>query len=148
MSSNLKLFNYTIIILFLIALCLSCTLFQKENNTAIVRNGLPLACQWILERFNNNDTLVHTKSYYINIDEKHQSFTGHAACNTIGGSMIVKGNTIKFTNIIATEMACENMHIEKLFIDNLLNATSYSIKGGELFLYHSNELLMTLESFR
>ncbi len=60
-------------------------------------------------------------------------FSGHAGCNTIGGSINVVGNQITFGALMGTLMACPNMKVEKVVIDALNQKTvAYSIDKMKL----------------
>ncbi|MBK7631718.1 MAG: META domain-containing protein [Ignavibacteriales bacterium] len=60
-------------------------------------------------------------------------FSGHAGCNTIGGSINVVGNKITFGALMGTLMACPNMKIEKAVIEALNQKTvTYSIDKMKL----------------
>jgi heat shock protein HslJ len=107
-----------------------------------------LNSQWIIEYFNNPERIVQTKSSYINIDAAKGSFGGNDGCNTLRGKVNIKGKTISFQNIISTKMTCENMDQGAVFVNNLKNINKFEIRGGELFLYKNEILIMTLESFR
>lgn len=52
------------------------------------------------------------------------SFAGNAPCNSIAGDVIIVGSRVKFTNIIATKMACEKLEQEREFIQLLQNSVS------------------------
>jgi len=63
------------------------------------------------------------------------SFSGKAPCNSIGGIYTLKGTSIKFSNIIATKMACDNLEQESAFL-RLLEGTvsAYSVSEIKLLL--------------
>lgn len=109
---------------------------------------LPLANQWIIERFNNGSVSTFTKQSFITIDQSLKTFSGQGGCNGIGGEIVIKGNTISFQKMMRTAMYCDNMEQEDLFVKHLELANTYKIVGGELFLYKDNTLLMTLEGFK
>ncbi len=122
---------------------------QGENQTVQSgKSSLSLDNQWIIECFNNNSLTNIPKSSQITISKDLTTFTGNGACNRIGGGLTVKENTIAFSDIISTKMYCPEMPQEDLFLKNLGLTNQYKIVGGELFLYKSDSLLMTLESFR
>lgn len=63
------------------------------------------------------------------------TFTGKAGCNNMSGRYALKGTSIKFTNIITTKMACENLEQETAFLQLLQNTVSaYSINDNQLLL--------------
>ncbi|WP_460760391.1 META domain-containing protein [Niabella terrae] len=62
-------------------------------------------------------------------------FTGKAPCNRIFGNLQLKGYSIRFTDIGATRMACDNMEQETAFLDLLENRISaFTIEGNRLLL--------------
>ncbi len=62
-------------------------------------------------------------------------FSGHAGCNTIGGSINVVGNKVTFGALMGTLMACPNMKVEKAVIDALNQKTvTYTIDKKKLTL--------------
>ena len=113
-------------------------------------HGLPLASQWILE------TIEHpyfkskpiSKISFINISKEINNFSGNGGCNSISGQLKVDNNQIKFSNIIATEMACDHLTQEQIFIQYLEKSNKYVIQGGQITLFENNTKLMTLESYR
>jgi heat shock protein HslJ len=145
----------TIVFLLLITL-FSCNFVMKKEDSKpdkpkviIEKTGLPLNSQWILERFDNVDFKTNTKDSYITINDDLISFSGKGGCNNIGGSLVIKDNSIKFDKVFRTQIYCTEMMIqEDLFVNNLNETNKFKIIGGELFLYKDAELLMTLESFR
>lgn len=78
-----------------------------------------IQCMWYIENVVINDTLFARPS---DIDpERNQSFTFddgsfgvNTNCNTLGGEYVLKGDSISFTNIMTTEMACDNEQVERL----------------------------------
>jgi heat shock protein HslJ len=109
---------------------------------------LPLANQWIIERFNTGSVSKFTKQSFITIDKTLKTFSGQGGCNGITGELVIKNDAISFQKIASTMMYCDNMEQEQLFTKNLEATNKYKIVGGELFLYKDNTLLMTLESFK
>lgn len=109
---------------------------------------LPLANQWIIERFNTGSVAKFTKQSFITIDKGLKAFSGQGGCNGITGELVIKNDAISFQKIASTMMYCDNMEQEQLFTKNLEAANKFKIVGGELFLYKDNTLLMTLESFK
>ena len=135
---NIKLIVYLSVLIFI-----SCQTGKKEMS-----RGLPLSNQWIISNFENQDTIPVVKNSIITIDEKGNTFNGNGACNTISGTIIRSGNTLKFTKIIATRMACSNSEQETTFIKALKKTTNFKISGCELFLFQGNKKIATLESCR
>ncbi len=89
----------------------------KTNTTAIeskISRGLPLASQWIIEFFNENNSAPETKNSYITISSDLKSFKGNGSCNTMSGKIILKGESIRFINIKSNIMACPTLNQEQL----------------------------------
>lgn len=119
---------------------------SKENNS----KGISISSQWIISRFDENENSAPeiNKSSIITINEKEGSFHGNGGCNSISGKVKIEGNSIKFSNMISTEMYCDNMPQETKFINSLENAETFKIEGCEMHLFQKNKRIMTLESCR
>ncbi len=75
---------------------------------------------WVIENVVLNDSVYcrpseiqPERNYYFTFAEDG-SFGINTNCNTIGGQYLQKGDSISFTNISITEMACDNMTMEEL----------------------------------
>ncbi len=63
------------------------------------------------------------------------SFNGNAGCNQMSGKYILKGTSIKFSNIITTKMACDKLEQETAFLQLLQETVSaYSVDKSKLLL--------------
>jgi len=63
------------------------------------------------------------------------SFNGNAGCNNIRGKYILKGTSIRFSDIIATKMACDKLEQETAFLQLLQETVSaYSVGKNKLLL--------------
>jgi heat shock protein HslJ len=63
------------------------------------------------------------------------TFGGKGGCNNMSGKFSVKGSSIKFSPVISTKMACDNLDKENAFFNLLENRVSeYTYKGDELLL--------------
>lgn len=81
--------------------------------------------QWLLEQVVVNDTLyvrpaeidpawkLYARFY------NDSTFGFQTGCNAIGGKYIQTGETISMSDMMWTEMACENMRVEELLKDVL-----------------------------
>lgn len=75
---------------------------------------------WTIENVVLNDSvyvrpseLQTERDFYFTLAEDG-SFGVNTNCNTIGGQYSQKGDSISFTNILITEMACDDMKMEEL----------------------------------
>ncbi|MDQ3682852.1 MAG: META domain-containing protein [Bacteroidota bacterium] len=63
------------------------------------------------------------------------SFNGNAGCNHIAGKYTLKGTSIKFSNIIATKMACDKLEQESALLKLLQERVSaYTVDKSKLLL--------------
>jgi heat shock protein HslJ len=63
------------------------------------------------------------------------SFAGKAPCNSIAGDFILKGASARFSNIIATRMACDKLEAENDFLKLLENGVKLmGVDGNKLML--------------
>lgn len=63
------------------------------------------------------------------------TFSGNAGCNKMSGKYILKGTSIKFTNIVSTKMACNNLEQEQAFLKLLEETVSaYTVSTTKLLL--------------
>jgi heat shock protein HslJ len=63
------------------------------------------------------------------------TFNGKGGCNNIRGNYLLKGSSIKFSNIVSTKMACAVMEQETAFLQLLEGTVS-------AFTVNSNQLLL------
>lgn len=63
------------------------------------------------------------------------TFTGKAGCNNMNGRYVLKGTSIKFSDIITTKMACDKLEQETAFLQLLQNTVSaYTVNNNQLLL--------------
>jgi heat shock protein HslJ len=63
------------------------------------------------------------------------SFGGNASCNNMSGVYTLKGTSVKFSNIISTKMACNNLDQENAFLQLLEDRVSaYTVDANKLLL--------------
>ena len=80
-------------------------------------------------------------------DFKLNKVSGNAGCNDYGGTMILEGNKIKFSEFRATEMYCDNMSIEQKFLSKLAKVDYFKVEKSQLEMYNqSDELLLVFET--
>ncbi len=73
----------------------------------------------------------------IQLDEK--TFGGTSGCNSFSGKLVVEGATIRFGNMAATEMYCNDNGFEQNYFKALNASTKFSIKNGDLVLSNANK---------
>ena len=71
----------------------------------------------------------------VNLNFTSEKVNGKAPCNTIGGNFKVKGTSIKFSEMVATRMACDKLEVETAYLKLLENTVSaFSVQGNKLLL--------------
>lgn len=73
--------------------------------------------------------------YRMTFNEPDNTFSLSTDCNTISGEFGITNDTIRFKNILVTEMACDNMTVEQDLM-RLFNAPdAYAIYSDEYTAY-------------
>lgn len=86
---------------------------------------------------------ISSKTSYINFDQEKKSAGGNGGCNHFGGSCIIDGKSLAIKNMFATEMYCEEFHLqEENFFRLLQQVNRYDVKDSVLIMYHDNDQLM------
>ncbi|MEO8116870.1 MAG: META domain-containing protein [Bacteroidota bacterium] len=144
-----KLFSILITSTFLFAI-MSCqstkmaatTINQNFSSDQIFSN------QWYLTEMNNEPvTRGIIKTPFV-VFEKGETirFSGTGGCNNIFGSIeLLNGNSIKFSPVGSTKMACPNDQYEAKFIDMLSGVTNWSIANASLILWNGKNIVARFE---
>lgn len=93
--------------------------------------------KWVVEKINglNVNYTDYTMSYpWITMMVNATVFEGNTGCNSIKGSVNATPETISFTHITSTKMACPDSD-EAVFLNALTDADSWKVKNGKLYLY-------------
>ncbi len=100
--------------------------------------------QWQLMAINQKAVTDLGSKAFIRFDNKDLKIAGKAACNSIFADYELTGNKLSFAGIGSTKMYCEGlMDQENQIITNLEKVRRYEIKYGLLYLYGSDDLLLT-----
>ena len=119
-----------------------------------------IACQFTPQR--NNDTLTNSEWQLVYIRKsvpiQGSSITmkfldgevsGNAGCNSYFGSYEIEGNSIIFSQLAMTEMACMEpdgiMEQEQAYLAFLSEVVSFSIDGNQLLLKKEVQDQLTFE---
>jgi heat shock protein HslJ len=76
------------------------------------------------------------------------TFTGTAGCNSISGRFSIKGTSIKFKDIVATKMACEQLEQETWFLKLLQNTVSNYAVGKQALVLKDGSANAVFEGTR
>jgi heat shock protein HslJ len=69
---------------------------------------------------------------------------GFGGCNNFGGSYKVSGSKLTVSDIFSTDMACDNMNVESIFLDALKKNDKYEITDSKLYLYSNGNVTAIL----
>lgn len=92
---------------------------------------------WVLETLEGKPMLA---TYFLGdlpmleINSKMANFTGFGGCNKIRGSLFQERETLRFTDILSSKMACDAHNKEDQFLKSLQSSTAYEIKDNRLYL--------------
>lgn len=76
------------------------------------------------------------KTYFLKLNSKDGKFSAYAGCNSIMGSYVMaSANTLAFSEVGSTKMACPNMQLETNFITMLEKTNSYFLDSETLTLF-------------
>ena len=81
---------------------------------------------------------------HIVFEVAEKRFTGNGGCNQINGNYTLDKNEIKFTDVIATKMACNDIEFENAFLSTLGSIDRYEINGNDLLLKKRKETVLVL----
>lgn len=103
---------------------------------------------WVLEQIKGKKVTKYdfgSELPYIDLYPKEKMVTGFGGCNRIKGNItLAEHNLMRFSEIIATKMACLSNNKENAFLEALQNADRYEIKDDKLILSNSNGIQAVL----
>jgi heat shock protein HslJ len=118
-----------IILLFLIS-CKSAKLTDPDTSV--------LDKYWKLLEIKTNPVQNAAKEPHLVLRSAENRVAGNGGCNSFFGTyQLEKGNQIRFSQIGATKMACENMLEESAYFQVFRTSRSYKKTGNELLLIDS-----------
>lgn len=128
-----------IFILFLAVIAFNCTPrlspdagWARQNWVVVEMKGVP-----VQQSGGRRDA-------HIVFEVAEKRFTGNGGCNQINGNYTLDKNEIKFTDVIATKMACNDIEFENTFLSTLSSIDRYEINGNDLVLKKKRETLLVL----
>lgn len=95
---------------------------------------------WKLIAVNGKEVTAGTtqKEAYIRLNSESNRVEANGGCNGIGGTYeLAEPNRVKFSQLIGTMMACENMEVENGLKRALETADSYHLEGDTLQLFRA-----------
>ncbi|WP_300939132.1 META domain-containing protein [Bacteroides acidifaciens] len=138
----MKINTFTVIMLALAILVVSCDSLSDDI----------LYGRWRLEKYNciatssYGLTQINKESEYILQLDNTGVFSCTTDCNTISGNFEESKNTLKFSNISFTELACDDMVVERSVASILPNIKSYKITDDSILVLKDDKghILMEL----
>lgn len=108
----------------------------KKVNPAVGKFALA-ETKWRLVSLYHTKVLVQgKKEYFLKINSKDARFSAFAGCNNISGNYIMpSSNTIDFSDVIMTRMACSDMTLEDKFGAMLVQVKRYKINNELLTFF-------------
>ncbi len=85
---------------------------------------------------------------HITLTAEGARLNAFGGCNQLFGGYLLEKNTLQFTQMAGTKMACEPvfMEMEDTFLKMLGATTGYRIEGQQLFLLGGDQLLSRFEA--
>ncbi|GAA5184684.1 hypothetical protein GCM10023345_15940 [Acinetobacter kookii] len=108
---------------------------STERNLAKLQNK-----NWVMTEINQmNYKADPTLSAVPTLSFGHSQLSGSDGCNQFMGGYAIKGNQIKFSNLVTTEKACLNpTDLPQKFSQALNQVVSYDATDSELKLLDNN----------
>lgn len=100
--------------------------------------------QWKLVQLNGVN-VGESSAAYLQLSPEQTRFTGNAGCNRMFGSVAVRRNSVDFSNIGTTKMACADQRAqrsESAFIRTLENVDGFEQRGNSLQLFVRRRVVM------
>jgi heat shock protein HslJ len=76
-----------------------------------------------------------TRLPFLEFGKDGKTVSGFLGCNRFGARFSIKGEAIKFTEIMQTKMACDNMEDENKFSAFLAGVGEYKIENEKMLLF-------------
>lgn len=118
---------------------------ESESTTAALTTFI--GEKWIITSINDKPISAKglKKDYYVFFG-KDKKFNAFAGCNQIGGNYSIKGDQIKMSNIVSTEMACTEMTMEQSLLKALAEADNIIQNNQIMHLRNKGNVLIKFEA--
>lgn len=132
----------TIIILWVLAVFfISCNTTKMSQQSNEVNASLYLY-QWNLKQLPGKIIPIENVPSVCFMKGEILTVTGNTGCNRFSGVFNLKSeNTISFSPLAVSKMACIGENIEQPFLDALNQVQRFEIKNQSLYLYSQNKML-------
>lgn len=110
----------------------ACTSTNKSagGDVNIKTDIASMQTEWRLDSYRTDcesTPLDAVSNYKLSLNEADSIFSISTDCNMINGEFGITNDTIRFKNILVTEMACENMIVEQNILRLLNDSTAYAL---------------------
>lgn len=118
----------------------ACTTTNKSanGNENIMLDTVGVQGEWHLDSYRidcESTQFDGTSNYKLSFNASDNAFSLSTDCNMINGEFGITGDTIRFKNVLVTEMACENMIVEQNMLRLLNDSTAYAICHGDTLAF-------------
>ena len=93
-----------------------------------------LAGEWIISSVNGTELGKQEKTPFLAFNVEEKTVHGNASCNIVNGGFTQEGNkanSLKFSQMISTMMACPDMDTEKTILEALNKVASFTLNDDK-----------------
>ncbi len=77
------------------------------------------------------------RDYVLTFNEPDNTFGLSTDCNRIGGMFDITNDTIRFANVLVTEMACDEMTVEQTMLRLLADTAAYATYSPDTLCFNA-----------
>jgi heat shock protein HslJ len=101
--------------------------------------------KWNVDSINGTKVILPSgQRITMDVNTDKASVSGRAPCNSYSATYVELGESIKFSPIVSTKMACDELSLENQYFEALGKVTSYTISGNHLSFYSGTALVIYL----
>lgn len=118
----------------------ACTPANKSADSGddIVTDTVGLQDEWHLSSYRidcESTQFDASSNYKLSFNVHDNTFSLSTDCNMINGEFGISNDTIRFKNMLVTEMACDNMIVEQNMLRMLNDTTAYAVCHGDTLTF-------------
>lgn len=117
----------------------ACTATNKSaDSREIMPDTAGLQGEWRLDSYRidcESTQFDASSNYKLSFNAPDNTFSLSTDCNLINGEFGITDDTIRFKNVLITEMACDNMIVEQNMLRLLNDSTAYTICLGDTLTF-------------
>lgn len=115
----------------------------NDSKSACADEGIMLGAadvqgEWRLESYRidcESTQFDVTSDYKLSFSEPDNTFGLTTDCNMISGDFGIAGDTVRFKNVLVTEMACDDMTVEQNMLRMFNDSTAYAVCYGDTLAF-------------